>query len=259
MKPTHLKWLMAAGFACTVITLLSWKRTDSTMPVKPYSIHAQDDTTVPHKRSLEKKEYKIGDLDEAMKELDRAMLSMDNNVKIDMSKMDKEIKAALEEVKKIDFEKIGREVEASMKKIDWEKTRVEVDKAMREAEVKMKDIDMKKIEKEIEKAKEDISAAKIESHIDMEKIKRSVDEGLAGARVGLEKAKKELSLMKEFTEALEKDGLINRKKGYKIEIKDGQLFINGTKQTKEVNDKYRKYFKDEDYTIKNDGDSISNL
>jgi hypothetical protein len=93
----------------------------------------------------------------------------------------------------------------------------------------------------------------------MEGIKRSVDEGLKGARIGIENAKKELGLMKEFTETLETDGLINRKKGFKIEIKDNEMFINGTRQSKEVNDKYRKYFKNEDYTIKSNGDSISNL
>ena len=66
-------------------------------------------------------------------------------------------------------------------------------------------------------------------------------------------------LMKEFTEGLEKDGLINRKKGFTLEIKNGELYINGTKQSKEVNDKYHKYFKDEDYSIKSDGDSISSI
>jgi hypothetical protein len=118
---------------------------------------------------------------------------------------------------------------------------------------------MKKIEKQIAHAKEQLNTEKISSHIDMEKIKRSVNEGLAKARTGIEKAKKELSLLKEFTETLEKDGLINKKKGYRIEIKKGELYINGTKQSKEVNDKYRKYFKDEDYTISSDGDDISSL
>jgi hypothetical protein len=74
------------------------------------------------------------------------------------------------------------------------------------------------------------------------------------ARTGLEKAKKEITLLKEFTSELEKDGLVDRKKGYTIEIKSGEMYINGVKQSKEVNDKYRKYFKDEDYTIKSDAE-----
>ena len=259
MKTNHIKWLAWAGFAFAALTITAWKRTDSTLPVKPHITNYQDDTTVPRKRSYDKKEYRVGDLDQAMKELDRAMLDMDKNSKIDFSKMDREMKAAMEEMKKIDFDKIGREVEASLKKVDWDKTNIEIKKAMREAEIEMKNVDTKQIKKEIEKAKESIKAAKINSHIDMEQIKRSVEEGLSSARIGIENAKKELSLMKEFTEALEKDGLISKKKGYKLEIKNGELYINGTKQSKDVNDKYRKYFKDEDYSIKSDGDTISSI
>ena len=165
----------------------------------------------------------------------------------------------MEEIKKLDFTKISREVQASLKQVNWEKTRAEVDKAMRQAEIQLKEVDMKKIQKELESVQENINAEKIMAHVDMEKIKRNVDEGLAKARTGIERAKKELTLLKEFTGALEKDGLINKKKGFKIEIKNGEMYINGTKQSKEVNDKYHKYFKDEDYTIRSDGDDISSL
>jgi hypothetical protein len=66
--------------------------------------------------------------------------------------------------------------------------------------------------------------------------------------------KKDLAVMTDLTTALEKDGLIDNKKPYKLEIRDGELYINGKKQTKKVNDKYRKYFKNDNYTITNDGD-----
>jgi len=258
MKTNKSKWFALAGLAFGAFIFCAWQTTGSTLPVKPYLIR-YDDTTAPRKKSNDKKDYKIGDLDQAMKELDKVMLDMDKNMKVDFSKMDREMKLAMEELKKVDFDKISRDVAASLKEVNWEKTRVEVDKALREAEVKMKEVDMKKIEKDIERVKEELKSEKISSHIDMEKIKRSVDEGLSKARVGIEKAKKELSLLKEFTDNLEKDGLINKKKGYKIEIKNGELYINGTKQSKEVNDKYRKYFKEEDYTIRSDGDEISSL
>jgi hypothetical protein len=107
---------------------------------------------------------------------------------------------------------------------------------------------MKQIKKEIERAQESVKAAKISSHIDMDKIKESVEKGLerqGWKESGIARAKKEIALLKEFTEALEKDGLISKKKGYKIEIKDGEMYINGTKQSKEVNEKYKKYFKEE--------------
>ncbi len=37
------------------------------------------------------------------------------------------------------------------------------------------------------------------------------------------------------------------------------MIINGTKQSKEINDQYRKYFKDENYTIKRDGENVSRI
>ena len=259
MKTSYTKWLTWAGFAFAALTFTAWKKPDSQLPVKTHFYADTQDTSTPRKRNYDKKEYKVGDLDQAMKELDRAMVDMDKNLKIDFSKMDKELKAAMDEIKKVDFEKIGREVRESLKKVDWEKTRAEVDKAMREAEIQVKNIDKQQIEKQIEQAKASIEQAKISSRIDMTEIKRKVEKSLEGAKLSIEKAKKEIAQMKDFTEALEKDGLINKQKGYKLEIKNGELYINGTKQSKEVNDKYRKYFKDEDYSISSDGSDVSSI
>jgi len=260
MKTNNLKWLAWAGFAFAAITIVAWKKANTFENTDPSFSPQQADTTLPHKRSYDyKRDYTVGDLDKAMRELDEAMVNMNKNINIDFSKMNKEMKAAMEELKNVDFDKIGREVEASLKKVDWEKTRVDVEKAMREADVTMRNIDMSQVKKEIERAKESINEAKISSKIDMSKLQETIEQSLAGARVGIEHAKKEIALLKEFTETLEKDGLINRKKGFKIEIKNGEMYINGTKQSKEVNDKYRKYFKDEDFTIRSDGDSISSL
>jgi len=258
MKKNHTKWYALAALAFATVTFSSWKTGGSALPVKPFSIRYQDDTTIRHKK--DHKEYRVGDLDKAMKELDKAMIDMDKTLKIDFGKMDKEIKAAMDEVKKIDFDKIGNEVALELKKVDWSKTRAEIDKAMREVEIQLKDVDKQKIQVEIQKAKSRINEAKLREHIDVDKIKKHVEEGLVKAKKGIEKAKKEIALLKEFTEGLENDGLINRKKGYKIEIRDGEMYINGTKQSKEVNDKYRKYFGDEkNYTIRSDGDDVSHI
>lgn len=253
MKTSNNKWWLSAGMIAAIVIFCAWKAGNETGYGK-YNGPEQD--TIPRKKlSVSgKNEFRIGDLDGAMKDLDRAMEEMNKNLKLDFSKMDLEMKAAMEEMKKIDFDKIGKEIEASMKSIDWDKTRVEIDAAMREAKAKFREVDMEKVKKEIAKAKEQLSQEKLRTHIDMQKIKESVDAGLQNARVGIEKAKKELSMFKEFTTNLEKDGLIDKNKPYKIEIKSGEMYINGTKQSKEVNDKYRKYFRDEDFTIRSDKD-----
>ncbi len=259
MKTNNLKWLAWAGFAFVAVTIVAWKGTNRIENTDPSFGPQQSDTTPPRKRSYDKRDYTVGDLDKAMRELVEALLHMDKNIKIDFNKMNKEMKAAMDEIKNIDFDKIGREVEASLKKVDWDKTKMDVEKAMREADLTMRNIDMSQVKKEMERAKESLSETKINSKIDMSGLQETLEKSLAGARVGIEHAKKELASLKEFTDTLEKDGLINRKKGFKIEIKNGEMYINGTKQSKEVNDKYRKYFKEEDYTIRSDGDSISSL
>lgn len=259
MKKMNSQW-----FACTVLLLAAvgfsaWRAGDTAKPATLHAVTYSEDTSLPGKKEHGKKEYNVGDLDRAMKELDKAMLDMDKTIKIDFGKMEKEMKLAMDEVKKINFEKIAREVEASLQKVDWEKAKVDVSKALHEAEIQVKEVDMKKIEKDLARAKEHLHDAKIHDHLNMEKMKQTMHEGLEKARIGMERAKKELKLLKAFTDLLEKDGLIDKRKGYKIEIKDGEMFINGIKQSKEVNDKYRKYFKEEDYSIKSDGDEISSI
>lgn len=254
MKKHNQPWLAWAGFAFAALTFLAWKRTDY-IPNQPKTTQPSD-TTRPSKKQNPNKDYRVGDLDKAMKELDQAQLEMNKNIHFDMSNMEKEISQAMEQVKKIDFEKISQEVTASLKNINWDKTRADVDKAMREAEIQMKKID---INKEMEKAKESMKSAKM--NINMDEIKKTVEKSIAAARIGIEKAKKEIGQLKEFTENLEKDGLIDRKKGYRIDIKKGELYINGTKQSKEISDKYRKYYKDheDDFSISSDGEGISRI
>ncbi|MES2004703.1 MAG: hypothetical protein V4450_09285 [Bacteroidota bacterium] len=247
-------WLMGAGIAFVAVAFISWKKSENNqLPVKPYTVNYQD-TVTSRKKSSDKKEYRVGDLDGAMKDLDRAMVDMDKNMKIDFVKMDKEIKAAMEELKKVNFEKIGHEVEASLNNVDWVSIKKEIANALRQVDLNMKEIDKQQIKEQMAKVKEQMEEAKINSKIDMKKMKESIEKGLASAKIGIENAKKEISLLKEFTNELDKDGLIDKKKSFKIEIKKGEMYINGTKQSKEVNDKYRKYFKDEDYTISSDKD-----
>lgn len=55
-----------------------------------------------------------------------------------------------------------------------------------------------------------------------------------------------------LTNALEKDGLTDRQKTYKLEIKNSEFYINDLKQSKEITDKYRMHFradKNDNYTV----------
>jgi hypothetical protein len=66
--------------------------------------------------------------------------------------------------------------------------------------------------------------------------------------------KKDLALTTELMKALDKEGLVDNKKAYHLEIKDGEFYINNIKLPKEVTDQFRKYFRNDNYTINNDPD-----
>jgi hypothetical protein len=257
MKKQLLFTLTGAGLILASVCLVSWKRTDQEKDFLRQSPIAVTDT-VPGKNQ-DSKEYRMEDLDRAMQSLDIAMAQMNHQLKDQMVNVDAQVKMAMDQVKKLDMEKISRDVQASLAKIDWDKTNADMKKAMKEAQDKIKQIDMKEMEKELARAKEEIAKAKTQSKIDMGKIHEEIEKGLENARTGIEKAKKEISQMKEFTDALDKDGLINKKKAYKIEIRNGKLYLNDQLQSDTVTDKYRKYFKDENYTIKSDGEGTVRL
>ncbi len=259
MKTTKTQWLSLTGIAFFAFILSSWQINGAGLPIQPYLIEQNQDTSPIRKKTYTNRDYKIGNLDKDLKDLDQVMEKMENNTLIDFSKMEKEMNAAMAEIKKIDFTKISKEIKASMKDINWEKTRKDVDEAMRKAALQMKEVDMKNIEKEMEKAKSEMDIERKKTQFDMDHFRKNLEESLSKAKVGIQKAKQELLLLKEFTEALEKDGLIDKNKGYKVQIKNGEMYINGNKQSKEVNDKYRKYFKEEDYSIRSDGEEISSL
>ncbi|NCI45697.1 hypothetical protein [Sediminibacterium soli] len=258
MKHNTKKWLAAGSLLAAAITFCAWRAENKGFQGKDSAPEAAQDT-LPSKKHSDRNEFRSGDLDHALQDIDRAMQQLNREMKLDMGRMEKEIRTAMEEVKKIDLEKIHTDLRASLKEIDWTKTRGEVDRAMRQAEQELKKVDMEQVKKNVEKAMEQVNTEQLLSGIDFDKIHQNVTDGMAHARTGLEKAKKELTLLKEFLGELEKDGLIDSKKAYKIEIKDREMYINGTRQSKEVNDKYRKYFKDEDYTIKNDGEGLTRI
>jgi hypothetical protein len=113
-----------------------------------------------------------------------------------------------------------------------------VKQALEEAKREIEKVNWADIKKELAEAKIEIDKAKLElKDLDLGKI---MDE----AKAGIEKAKTELKQMKTMFTEMEKDGLIDHKKGFKLEYKDGSLYIDGKQQSQEVSDKYRKYAKD---------------
>ncbi|MEP7236813.1 MAG: hypothetical protein ABI685_03070 [Ferruginibacter sp.] len=215
--------------------------------------------TFPDKESMKMKDFDklqlqldktLGEVDAELKNLDFTKLQMEieSSLKtVDVDKIRKDIDLAL---KSIDMDKILADVSSSLKNVNpdynkagLEKALAEASKDINKAKLELKEIDKDVIKKEMDNATKEIEKGKLEiAKIDMNKI---MDE----ARAGIDKAKAELKLTKEMFTEMEKDGLINSKNGFTIEYKNKDLYIDGVKQSEKTTDKYRKYFKKEDFKI----------
>lgn len=242
--------------------------------------------TVPPKKNKTEREKKVRDLDEALEELENA------DLKVDIDKIKKEIDEAMKnfdgskiklEIEKalrdVDMKKNQAEINQSLAKIDGNKIKMEIenaiksvdmDKIRKEIELAMKDVDMNKIKAEVEEGMKKIDLDKIKLEIDLSKMKDmelelkkigpEIEKTIKKAKVEIEKAKAELKEYKKFVDGLEKDGLIDKKAGYKIQHKDGELFINGKKQPADVYNKYKNFLeKHQSLNINTDEDFDINI
>ena len=92
----------------------------------------------------------------------------------------------------------------------------------------------------------------------MKGIGPKIEKEMENAKASIEKAKAEMKEYKGFVDGLEKDGLINKKEGYTIQHKNGDLIINGKKQPVDVYNKYGGFLKKhEKFTIKKSDDDFN--
>jgi hypothetical protein len=265
MKPKSITLKSGLFAAVVVILSLSLVAWDHQQPVGTYFTGGQFSDSPP--KNKEPRERKIRDLDEALEELDFGKLKLEELGKVNWDKIRAELHESLAKIdgdkirmeidkamKEIDFSKIRREIEESMKEIDGAKIRMEINKAMKEVdfdkireEIKqsMKEIDMDKIKAEMDKVKQmdfsklDADMKKLEQ--ELKKIGPEIEKSMENAKESIEKAKVELKQYKEFTNGLEKDGLIDKQKRYSIKHKNGELYINDKKQGEDVYNKYRSF------------------
>ena len=227
--------------AMLAFSLTAWNQSAPTQ-------HRTHTDTTPRKG-----DHKIKNIDEAIAELDKAMLHMDAELKkplppvlpLDMEKMKADIDKAL---KDIDPEKIKAEMETARKALDDAKLKSDLQHSIAKA-------DFEKMRADLEKMKT-VELPKIEAQ--MKDLQPRIEQEMKKAKESMEKAKKEMQEYKGFIDGLEQDGLINKNEPYKIEHEDGQLKINGKVQSADTYNKYRTFLeKQKDFTISNDGDGFN--
>jgi hypothetical protein len=200
------------------------------------------------------KKMTIKQLDELTANLDVEMKNVAEEMKkIDLSGIMKQVEASLKEVDlekinadvqkslaAIDFQNIEKEIKDAFKDVKWDKIETEVKQALQEAKTEMSKINTGDAKKAMEEASKALNKVELEmKQIDFGKI-------MDNAKEGIDKAKAKLRSLKTMFTDMEKDGLIDTRAGFTVNFKDGDLFINGKKQSKEVTDKYRKYITDFD-------------
>ena len=262
-----------------VITATAWQGS----PGK--NTHITTDT-IPDKNKVKNIDDALEQLEKSKKEFERTLQQKD---------WEKEMKEAMDK-SHFDAEKMKQQIDEAVKQIDAKKMQEDLTKAMKEVDLeKMKvelqqnleKVDLAQMKDQMEKAMKQIDAAKIQADInssiakiDMEKIKLELDKvkdidfkgmeeslkkmkpelekSMQNAKESIEKAKKELLEYKGFIDGLDKDGLIDKDKSYTIQYRNGELTINGKKQSAEVVKKYNSYLKGKkDFTIKKDEDHFN--
>lgn len=207
--------------------------------------------------------------------------AIDTLDKVDRAAIEAEVKQALKESKE--------EMKAMAKKMRMAEIEIaKADKEMRLADIEMAkaDKEMRKADREMRLAEKEMANAKNLSAKEMADARREVTIARTGHNKAIIDAHKEIAeaqkriaeAQKEVTremahagaitknriysshdkilEAMEKDGLINRKKGFEIEKKGNELYIDGIRQSKEVFKKYELMMDVKNLSIKGNSRSI---
>lgn len=192
---------------------------------------------------------KQDDFEKAMKELDAGM----DDLNVQMKNLDVNLDKQLESLSKINFDSIQKQAEASLKQIDWNKMQQDVNASLLKAQKEIAKIDFSKMQNEMKDLQEKFKSDEFKSQFNSEKLHKQIDEAMSHAKESMEKAKQKLQNLRALSDALAADGLIDKKKGYTIEWKSGELYINNKKQPKEIADKYRKYEDEGEIKIEPEG------
>jgi len=238
MKRLHRRYPLITSFILFfgVLIICAWQNPSAKKFMSQFKNVNQTDTFP--KDNYNDKSFNSEDFDKAMKELDESMANLDIAFKNLNVNIDKEVKASID---KINFDEIAKETEASIKAIDWENIQKEVNVSMQKAQEEIAKIDFTKMQNEMKTLQEKLQSEEFKSQFNSEKLQKQINDAMSNAKESIEKAKEKLQHMKDFTDALAADGLIDKKKGFTLEWKSSSLFINGKEQSKEISDKYRKY------------------
>lgn len=238
--------IKVAGLFVFVVIFSSWQPEKRFVQQRNFGGTTDADTTVPKTFNTDEINFQLN-MDSTMQQVNLALKQ------INYQKINAEVQKAIAQV---DYNKINKEIHNAMQSVDWDKMKLDVSASLDNAKAAINNIDWSEMKTELSKAQAEVKKAMAEQKINSEEIKREVEKSLKEAQKNLQSAKAELANDKGLQAALMNNGLISKNKPYTIELKNGVLYINGTKQSKAVTDKYSKFYSGKkNFVLKNDGGS----
>jgi hypothetical protein len=251
------KKAIAGIAACLLIGAVSMSFQNLYGPLEKMDSLTELQDTIPDKNSEAENGMTMKDYDQLMLKMDKGIINMQEEIsKLNFDKMHKDIIASLDKVnfdkiqinidkamKDVDFAKIEKGVKTALREVDWDKINMDVKQSLQEAKKEIEKVNMQEVKKEMEAVKLELNKSRAE----IEKI--DFDDIMKNANKEIIKARDELKLQKTMFDEMEKEGLINQKDGFTIEFKDKELFINGKKQSQATRDRYQKYIKGDSFKI----------
>ncbi|MBZ4191275.1 hypothetical protein [Niabella beijingensis] len=164
--------------------------------------------------------------------------------KIDLVKIQSAARAA---VKKIDFDQLNRDLEKAMAGIDRAKIDHDVSRAMAavknidagklkcEINMALKDVKLDQLKVQLEAACRDLRLQQRDLNLEMRQLGPGINNELRDTR-------RQLQRLKDAYQEMERDGLIERGPNNRIQFREGELYINGERQSQKTSEKYRHYF-----------------
>lgn len=189
------------------------------------------------------------DVDNAMKNINwkqinkdiRTNVNSNVNVNIDTNGIQESIRigmdAARSAMKDVAIPAAQMGMEAARNAMNSQEVKEAIRKGMEESRIQT--------QKAMQEARQEMAMAMANAKVEMKKQKEAMQQ----QRMAMAKQREDMAHAKadgKYREMLDKmaaDKLIDAQKGYKIEKKDGDLYINDVKQSADVADKYKTYLK----------------
>jgi hypothetical protein len=180
-----------------------------------------------------------------------------NTIVINKAELNRELDEARKELEDVNWDEIGAEIAQALASVEKElhmeemgkEVRIEIKKELEKSKAALKDAkrDIEKSKKEIAQSRKEIAYAHAVTD----------GKGRASAKAGDAEVTTDSDKIEDMLDKMEHDGLINREKKFTIEKEQNELYVNGNKQPTKVYDKYSRYMKGNQVTIKGSKGSLN--